>query len=113
MRWVREGDARTRFFHAYATIRHRKNSISFIQDSIGNNIQSHEGKVALLWASFKERLGVSEFRQMLLNLGSLFPNVEGLSSLEEAFSKEEIDGIVTKLPHNKSPRSNGFSTMNF
>lgn len=30
IRWVREGDAGTRFFHAHATIRHRKNKISSI-----------------------------------------------------------------------------------
>ena len=53
----------------------------------------------MLWASFKEKLGVSEFRQMLFHLGSMFPTVEGLSSLKEAFSKEEIDG----------PRPDGFN----
>lgn len=31
------GDAGTKFFHAHATIRHRKKSIIVLHDSLGNN----------------------------------------------------------------------------
>jgi hypothetical protein len=47
IRWVKEGDAGTRFFHAHATLRHRKNSITTLQDSLGNILQNHEHKSKL------------------------------------------------------------------
>jgi hypothetical protein len=103
---VREGDAGTRFFHAHATIRHRQNTISSLQDSNGSIQQTLEEKAALLWNSFKERLGISEISQMLFNLRDLLLPVDGLESLEAPFTKEEIDDIVAKLPNNKS---NGFT----
>jgi len=109
IRWVREGDAGTRFFHAHATIRHRKNKISSIQDSNGVNLQVHEEKAAFLWESFKERLGTSEYNQMLFNLSELLQPADGLNALEEEFSKHEIDEIVSKLPNNKSPGPDGFN----
>jgi hypothetical protein len=99
---VREGDAGTRFFHAHATIRHRQNTISSLQDSNGSIQQTHEEKAALLWNSFKERLGISEISQMLFNLRDMLLPVDGLESLEAPFTKEEIDDIVAKLPNNKS-----------
>lgn len=42
IRWVREGDAGTKFFHAHATINHRKNTISTLQVNLGNVFQEHE-----------------------------------------------------------------------
>ena len=35
IRWVTKGDAGTKFFHANATIRHRKNLITCLEDSLG------------------------------------------------------------------------------
>jgi hypothetical protein len=48
IRWVKEGDAGTKFFHAHATFRHRKNTITTLQDSLGNILQHHEQKAELL-----------------------------------------------------------------
>ena len=36
IRWVKEGDAGTKFFHANATIKHRKKLITTMEDSEGN-----------------------------------------------------------------------------
>lgn len=69
--WVKEADASTKYFHAHATIRHRKNYIACLQDGSGNGITDHEGKATLLWNTFKERLGKSEFKGMLFNLNSM------------------------------------------
>lgn len=92
-----------------ATIRHQKNTISSLQDSNGTIHQAHEEKLGLLWNSFKERLGVLDFSQMLFNLDDLVQPIDGLGSLEEAFSRVEIGDIVTKLPNNKSPGPDGFN----
>lgn len=99
IRWVREGDAGTKFFHAHATINHRRNTISTLQDSSGSIYQNHEEKAALLWDSFKERLGTSEFNSMIFYLNVLLQRAEGLQQLETPFTREKIDGIVTRLPN--------------
>jgi hypothetical protein len=52
----------------------------------GTTLKIHEDTPTLLWASFKERLGVSDFNQMLFNLTDLIQQADGLSSLEEPFS---------------------------
>lgn len=109
IRWVKEGDARTRFFHAHATIRHRKNSIAVLQDAWGNNVHSHEHKADLLWQAFKDRMGNTEFSQMLFNLSDLMQPSNELEQLQAPFLKEEIDDIVSRLPNNKSPGPDGFT----
>lgn len=71
IRWVKEGDASTKYFHAHATIRHRKNNITCLKDSLGNTVYSHEVKADILWNAFKERMGKTEFTQMLFDLDQL------------------------------------------
>lgn len=78
VKWVREGDAGTKFFHAHATIRNRKNTITTLQDNLGRTLQTHEHKAELLWTSFRERMGMTEFTQMLFNLEDLILPVQGL-----------------------------------
>jgi len=109
IKWVKEGDAATRYFHAHATIRHRRNKIACLQDDLGNSWCGHEQKATMLWMAFKQRLGMTEHGQMLFDLSQLIQQVQDLSTLEQPFTKEEIDGIVQQLPNNKSPGPDGFS----
>jgi hypothetical protein len=53
------GDARTKFFHANASVRHRQNLISTLQNNGGSLVSKHEDKAIHLWESYKERLGTS------------------------------------------------------
>ena len=43
------GDECTKFFHAMATVSHRRNAISSLRDENDNTITDHEGKAALLY----------------------------------------------------------------
>lgn len=61
-----------------------------------------------LWNSFKERLGISEFCQVIFNLDDLIQPSEGLDSLEAPFTEVEIEGVVSKLPNDKSPGPDGY-----
>jgi hypothetical protein len=98
-----------KFFHANGTIRHRGNLITNLKDDTGNVVTSHVDKDNLIWESFKQRIGNSDFKHMLFDLSSIIQQHNGLDSIEDPFSTEEIDKVVKQLPNNKSPRPNGFS----
>jgi hypothetical protein len=66
--WVKFGDECTKFFHANASIRHNRNSIAILRDGTGREIRDHEEKAELIWNSFKERLGISEYSGMQIDL---------------------------------------------
>ena len=106
---MKEGDASTKYFHAHATIRHRKNTIACLQDDSGDNITYHDGKAKILWESFKERLGKTEFKKMLYNLNVLITRNEELNELQAPFSKQEIDSVISELPNNKSLGPDGYN----
>jgi hypothetical protein len=61
MKWATLGDAGTSFFHANATIQHRRNLIPQLTNSDGIVVTSHKDKEQLIWEGFKIRLGISEF----------------------------------------------------
>jgi hypothetical protein len=107
--WAKLGDECTAFFHANATIRHRFNHIATLLDSSGIELSQHEAKAELLWNSFKERMGVSEYTHMYFDLPSILVQESNLSDLERPFSKEENDKMVADLPNNKSPGPDGFN----
>jgi hypothetical protein len=42
--WIKEGDARTKIFHAHATLRHIRNTISFLCNDQGMALQDMDKK---------------------------------------------------------------------
>ena len=109
IKWVTLGDAGTKFFHANATIRHRNNLITKIKDEAGNFKTEHADKELIIWEAFKQRLGQTEYRDILFDLPSFICPTQGLDSLEHEFSTDEIDDIIKKLPNDKSTSPDGFS----
>lgn len=55
------GDAGTKFFHANATVKHRKNLIIALEDDSGVTQSNHHVKASILWEAFKDILGLTEF----------------------------------------------------
>ncbi|KAG2578180.1 hypothetical protein PVAP13_6NG185803 [Panicum virgatum] len=110
IRWVKEGDAGTKFSHANATIKYRKNLITFLEDPEGSIHSAHHMKANILWEAYKDRLGKSKYNSMLIDLHTLLhPNVD-LSCLDEPFTTFEIDAVIQNLPNDKSPGPDGFNT---
>lgn len=108
IKWVKFGDESTRFFHANATIKLRRNLITFLKNANGDIVSNHEEKAENIWNSFKQSLGTSEFTCMPFNLAELLQPVEGLHELE-VFTYEKINAIIAGLPNNKSPGPDGFN----
>lgn len=110
IKWVTLGDGSTHFFHAHAAMKFRRNLITYLFDDDGNSVYDHDSKAALLWNSFKERLGSSSFTGIQFNLSQHFSEQRDLSQLVERFSKHEIDQMVKNLPSYKAPGPDGFNT---
>ena len=72
-------------------------------------MSSHADKELLIWQSFKQRIGQSDYKEMLFDLPSLIQAHEGLDCLELPFTTTEIDDIVKQLLNDKSPGPDGFS----
>jgi hypothetical protein len=106
---VKLGDECTKFFHAMATISHRKNSIPQLLNDDGAWILDHDGKAALIWNSFKARMGVSTEPTMLFDLQTLFNIQDDFTSLVEPFTHADIDNVVKRLPSDKAPGPDGFN----
>ena len=106
---IRFGDECTKFFHAMATVSYRKNSISQLQNENGVMIYDHEGKAALLWTAYRNRMGVTLSPEMRFDLERLIQVNFDFSSLILPISNEEIDRIVKLMPSDKAPGPDGFS----
>jgi hypothetical protein len=108
---IRFGDECTKFFHAMATVSHRKNSITYLRDDTGNQVHDHEGKAALLLQEYKNRLGISLQPDMLFDLSQLVSITLDLESLVAPFLQQEIDNIINLVPIDKAPGLDGFNGL--
>jgi hypothetical protein len=110
VKWVTLGDANTKFFHSHATVKFRRNLITQLINEQGQVVSDHTEKATLIWESFKERLGTSNFTNLSFDMPTLLDNSVDLSSLIQPFTHDEIDVVVKNLPSDKSPGPDGFNT---
>lgn len=110
MRSVRLDDENTDFFHAMATQSFRKNYITSILNDDGISYQNHDHKAAIIWNSYKDRLGKSINPTMLFNLDELIQSHD-LSDLDAPFSIDEIEAVTKDFPADRAPGPDGFNGL--
>jgi hypothetical protein len=108
---IKFGDECTKFFHAMATISHRKNTITQLLNEDGVWVFDHTGKEGILWIAFKNRLGISTEINMLFNLDHLIQPRDNLEALSAPILKEEIDSVIKRMPTHKAPGPDGFNGL--
>ena len=113
IRYIKVAGENTKFFHAMATERHRRNSIASLKDTDGTIVSNHSQMEGIIWNCFKNRMGVSNGVVMGFDLSKLLKPVEGLDFLTEPFTKEEMDDTVKLMPIDKAPGPDGFNGLFF
>jgi hypothetical protein len=111
MRWVKVGKDNTKFFHAMATQRYRRNCISMLTADDGRQVSGHDEMAGVLWASYKERLGLSEGINMQFDLTRLIKKVSGLDEISLPFLMEEMELVLKQMPADKAPGPDGFNGL--
>jgi hypothetical protein len=113
VRFALEGDENTKFFHASATCRLRRNSIAAL-DCDGTPVTTHAAKATILKNFFGELLESVTPASWRLSLGSLYTNSPRLSSSFSApFTRDEIWQAFLDMNRLSSPGPDGFGPSFF
>lgn len=106
-----EGDENTRFFHACATQRNRRNKIQVIEHH-DCEIHNHDQKAAVLRSFYLDLLGHANTTTWAFQLADLYP--EGplsLSHLDAPFDHSEIARAFHHMHSTASPGPDGFGPL--
>jgi hypothetical protein len=108
-RWVKEGYANSRYFHACINARKRSNNIFALRTSHGW-VEGPAGVREAVVLFFKQHFDNDDGNMPVLE-GVVFPFVSDVDNLflEATFSREEIDGVVQSIEGSKCPRPDGFN----
>lgn len=109
IRWATFGGENTKFFHAAATERYRKNLITHLQTDDGRVLTQHNEKAQIIFQTFQQRMRVSLLPVMHFDLQSLVSHNDSLAHLYENFSISEIDEVVKRMPTDRAPGPDGFN----
>jgi len=113
IRYIKVGGENTKFFHAMATERYRRNSIASLKLHDGTVVTDHSQMEGIIWDCFKNRMGSSRGIKMGFDLSSLIEPVVGLDVLTKPFEKEEMDLIIKHMLVDKAPGPDGFNGLFF
>ena len=82
IRWVKFGEANSKYFRAKATLKYRVNHIDSLKDDSGNIHRDHNSKANILLNAFKDRLSTSVPTFNMPNLDGMINRFPNLSRLE-------------------------------
>ena len=106
------GNCNTKYFHAKANGRHRRNKIT-ISDQDKGRIEGDKQLLDYITSFYKNLFGHPEVSHISLNIDdpAIVPLLAKEALISE-FSLDEIKKAVFQMAHNKSPGPDGFS-LNF
>lgn len=105
VKWLAQGDRNTRFFHAMASTRLRRNRVHSLQEegiTISDPVAIHQAFVKHM----TEIIGVSS-QVLPFDATVLYPTNPDLSALHRPFHLHEIEQAVKQLANNKSSGPDG------
>ena len=94
-----------------ATVSFQRNTITQLKNDQGQVISDHDGKAALLWTAYRNRMGITSSPAMSFDLSSLIHLNLDFNSLIAPFSAAKIDKVINSLPLDKTPGPDGFNGM--
>jgi hypothetical protein len=107
LRWLKDGDANTKLFHAVANGRRAKKFIPALRH--GNEIVTDQKrKEDIFFDSYRELLGKIHNREHTVDLDSLDFEEHDLQDLAEILMDEEVWGVIKELPPDRAPGPDGF-----
>lgn len=104
-RWLQQGDRNSRYFHAIASSRLRRNMILSLEDN-GNQITDQNTIREIFLQSMKEIMGSSS-DVLQFDPSILYPSNPNLEHLQTPFSLREIEEVVTQLANGKASGPDG------
>ncbi|XP_010253034.1 PREDICTED: uncharacterized protein LOC104594458 [Nelumbo nucifera] len=112
-RWIKEGDGNTRYFHAIANGRRRKNFISMLELESGATITQQDDIAKALVDHFKLIYRRPMENRWILE-GLTWPALDSTLSreLEKGFEMEDVKAAIFSMDRSKAPGLDGF-TMAF
>lgn len=115
--WLKAGDKKTKFFHAKASSRRRKNKIEGIEDNAGNWFENRKDVEIRFCGYFQDLFTTSKSSMDQINatLESMAPKVSAKMNmfLEQAFTTEDIEATLNQMCPTKAPRPNGLQAFFF
>ncbi|KAJ9707044.1 hypothetical protein PVL29_002161 [Vitis rotundifolia] len=114
VKWVKEGDCNSRFFHKVANGRRNRKFIKMLENERGlvlNNAESITEEILLYF----EKLYASPTGESWSIEGLDWSPIteESASRLDSPFTEEEISKAIFQLDRDKAPRPNGFTIAVF
>jgi len=108
LRWIRQGDANTNFFHLHANLRRKKHFIRELQ-SVTGTVLAQQDKEEVAYNFFNSLLGVApSARPYSLDWAALGYETVDLSDLDAPFTDDEIKKIVQLIPSQRAPGPDGY-----
>jgi hypothetical protein len=108
IRWLQEGDANTKLFHAVANGRRTKNYIAAVRVR-EETTTTQERKNELFTEEFARLTGSIQTIAHTINLEALGIPVADLSELDNMFTEEEVWNTIREMPNDHAPGPDGFT----
>jgi hypothetical protein len=118
IRWLKEGERNTKFFHRTTIARRSHNKILKIRDQDGIERESHQDIENTLVKHFQgiakepNRDRTTTIQRITRHIPKLVTEDQNIS-LCKPIAKEEIDQVVQEMPNGKAPGPDGFTVEFF